>query len=498
MVVAAGALVVAASALAILNSGGYRYGVSDQAFYLPAVLQHLDLSLFPRDRDLLHVQDCFLLFDDVAAAVARVTGSTLPVLFLGAFLVGLVVYFAGVIALGLTWYRSWWSVSALVMLMTLRHRLARTGANTLEGYLHPRMLAFAVGLWAVVAFLRGRSAFAIALVAAAAVIHPTTALWFAICWGVAIAVAEPRWRPVLAAGAAVAGVAAAWLLWSGPLRSQLVTIDEQWMSVLLIKDYLFPANWPVWAWAANLSYPIVVWFGYRARTTRGLAHPRERALVWGGLSLVAVLLASVPLTMVPIALAVQLQVPRVFWMLDAMTALYLVWFAVEYPGAALERRTTTRRWVPVVFALLAVSRGVFIMTVERPDRRVIQMAPPDDEWTDVMRWLDQTPVDAHVLADPNHVSSAGASARGLGRRDLFLEASKDGAIAIYSRTVASRFLERSAALGDFAALTPDRALALAAKYDLAYLLTERSMALPEVYTNERFRVYSLQRPVPDG
>ena len=34
---------------AVLNCGGYRYGVSDQAFYVPAVLHHLDPSLFPRD-----------------------------------------------------------------------------------------------------------------------------------------------------------------------------------------------------------------------------------------------------------------------------------------------------------------------------------------------------------------------------------------------------------------------------------------------------------------
>ena len=39
--------------LAILNSGGYRYGIGDQAFYLPAVVQHLNPALFPRDRALL-------------------------------------------------------------------------------------------------------------------------------------------------------------------------------------------------------------------------------------------------------------------------------------------------------------------------------------------------------------------------------------------------------------------------------------------------------------
>ncbi|HEY7442785.1 MAG TPA: hypothetical protein VH701_10230, partial [Vicinamibacterales bacterium] len=75
-------LVLAACVLGILNSGGYRYGVSDQAFYLPAVLQHLDGSLFPRDRALLHAQDRFMLFDDLIARTVLATQLSIPSLFL--------------------------------------------------------------------------------------------------------------------------------------------------------------------------------------------------------------------------------------------------------------------------------------------------------------------------------------------------------------------------------------------------------------------------------
>ena len=57
-------------------------------------------------------------------------------------------------------------------------------------------------------------------------------------------------------------------------------------------------------------------------------------------------------------------------------------------------------------------------------------------------------------------------------RDVFLEDVKDSAIAIYSRDVAQRVVERAAALGDFTTLTPERARALATTYDLDYLVTE--------------------------
>jgi hypothetical protein len=76
-------------------------------------------------------------------------------------------------------------------------------------------------------------------------------------------------------------------------------------------------------------------------------------------------------------------------------------------------------------------------------------------------------------------------------RDVFLEEVKDSALAIYSRVVAARVVERTRALGDVSALTAARAQALAREYDLDYLVTEADMALPLAYRNERFRVYAL-------
>ena len=65
---------------------------------------------------------------------------------------------------------------------------------------------------------------------------------------------------------------------------------------------------------------------------------------------------------------------------------------------------------------------------------------------------------------------------------------KDSAIAIYSRDVAHRVVERAAALGDFTTMTPERARELAAKYDLNYLVTEGRLDLPVVVR---------EQPVPD-
>ena len=109
-----------------------------------------------------------------------------------------------------------------------------------------------------------------------------------------------------------------------------------------------------------------------------------------------------------------------------------------------------------------------------------------------MRWLARRPVNAHVLADPGHAWKYGTSVRVAAARDVFLEDVKDSAIAIYSRDVAQRVVERTAAIGDFGALSADRARALAGQYDLDYLVTEGTIALPVVYQNLQFRIYELR------
>ena len=185
--------------LVLLNVGGYRYGVSDQAFYVPVVLQQIDPRLFPHDAALLDAQNRFLAFDDWFAALIVLTGASVSSAFLLAYLGGLATLYASAAAMGRSLYRTGWGTAALVAALAIRHRIPDTAVNTLESYLHPRQLAFAVGLAAVAVFLRRGRWSVIAAVAAAALFHPTTALWFALLLGPALLVAD-RDAPRPAAG----------------------------------------------------------------------------------------------------------------------------------------------------------------------------------------------------------------------------------------------------------------------------------------------------------
>ena len=51
--------------LATLNSAGYRYGASDQAFYVPSIVEHLHPEFFTRDHPVLAAQARFMISDDV-------------------------------------------------------------------------------------------------------------------------------------------------------------------------------------------------------------------------------------------------------------------------------------------------------------------------------------------------------------------------------------------------------------------------------------------------
>ncbi len=473
--------------LATANGAGYRYGVSDQSFYIPVVARSIDPGLFPRDASLIDAQGHLMVVDEVMGALARRTGLSLDLLFLGSYLAALGVIWVGLVLIGQRVYDSPWAIAALGAAFTMRHRIPRTSANSFEPYFHPRLLAFGFGALAVAAVLRRRVWLAIVLVATGAVIHVTTALWFAVLIGVALAVLEPRLRHVAAACSAVAGATLLWAVTSGPLQGALVIMDDTWLRAVASKDSLFATDWPLWAWAANLGLLALLWWAHRTRVGRNEATPADGAIVWGASALVALFLVTLPLVAAGFSLAVQFQISRVFWLVDFLALVYVIG-AVSGPHAS----TTRAAVVACVLLALSIGRGTYVILVEHPERSLFQVHLPDTPWDDAMGWMARQPSDVHVLADPGHAWKYGTSVRVSAGRDVFLEEVKDSALAIYSRDVAVRFVERAPLLENFPSLTVERARALADRYDLDYLVTEADLALPVVYRNTQFGIYSLK------
>lgn len=479
--------------LVLLNVGGYRYGVSDQAFYIPIVLQAIEPGLFPHDAPLLSAQNRLLAFDDWLAPLVRMTGVPLPIAFFATYIAGLVALYAAAVAIGRSLFRSWWGVAAIVAALTLRHRIPDTAVNSLEAYLHPRQLAFAAGVVGVAVFLRGRTWLAVAAVACGFLLHPTTAVWFGVLIGIAAVVSDrDSYQPMAAIAGGVAAAAA--VLLASTLHEQLSIMSPAWRALLQSKDYLLATDWPMLTWFANLSLAAVIAVVHDYRKSLGVATPRETGLVAGCGVLLVMFLVSVPLASAGIALVVQLQFSRVFWLLDLIAVCYAVWLVVESPLGAHGSpvRFRVRRAAVALLFAAAMVRGGYVTLVERADHPLIQIDLPATEWTAVMRWAGERPVGTHFLADPGHAWRYGSSVRAASGRDVYLEEVKDVGIAIYSNRVAERISSRIAELGDFSSLGPRRARWLARRHRLDYLITEHPIDLPLVHRNGRFSVYDLR------
>jgi hypothetical protein len=150
----------------------------------------------------------------------------------------MVLLFAAIVSIGRTLYQSWWGMALLAALMTLRHRITQTGANSLEAYFQPRMLAFALGACAIGAYLRGKGAVALAIVAIAFALHPTTALWFGIWIAAALGISDRAWRTPVVGLASAGALAAIWAVTIGPLRGHLSPMDAEW----------------AWPWRARITF----------------------------------------------------------------------------------------------------------------------------------------------------------------------------------------------------------------------------------------------------
>jgi hypothetical protein len=485
-VLLAGGVLFALAATA--NSGGYRYGVSDQAFYVPAIAMTLDPALFPRDAEVLAPQVRMWPGRYLFSTAVQAFPLDLPELFAIAYTLTLALLYAAGIQLARALGLSPWATAALLAVFTLRHQITRTGANSLEGYMHPRMLAFACGLSGVAWLLRGRLGLAWAAVAATALVHPTTAIWFGALVAVGTAVAPgPASVGTRVAGAGAAAIAAV-LVMVAVMRPDFSVMDSSWREALQEKAYLFPAEWPASAWLLNLAYPLVIGLIYERRRRIGRALQAEAALVTGVFALVAAFLVSAALNAAGITAVTQLQVARVFWLLDAFAAAYLAWWLVDDVAG---RRQTVRVAVVVALALVSAGRGAYLM--REAGRPLAQVNLPPTDWADAMQWLRARPEPWHVLADPAHGWIYGSSVRVGAYKDTWLELSKDSAMALYDRRAAMRAAERRAEIPE-PWVTEAAVQALAVKYTLDVFVIDSTFAFdrPVLYRNKGFVIYDLR------
>lgn len=429
---------------------GYHPGLEDDSFYLAAVKRHLNPSLFPHDADYFRLQFQATIFDRLIASSVRLTH--LPV----------------------AWAELLWQIAALFSLLHGCWRIARRcfarpeaqwaatvlvavlltmpiggiAINLADQYLHPRTLATAAILAAVVQVIDRRLWRAGILLAVAFALHAIMASFgLSLCiflfWTV-----HQRNRAQLS-------IPTALLI---PLGWLLEPTTAAWRQAAATRGFYFLGRWEWYEWLAVFA-PLVLLFAFHRwqRSQRDQGQPPALVPV-----VAAVLYYGVFQTIAGLIIMFSPRLERL-WPFEPMRYLHLLYiFFFLIAGGLLGQYALRRgvyRWallfVPLSTGMLYAQLAMYPASphLELP---FVQRQNP---WVRAFTWIrENTPVDSLFAIDPHYETLAGEDAhgfRGLAERSVLADYEKDGGMAARVPSLAPRWLSEVSALNGWRNFGPE-------------------------------------------
>jgi hypothetical protein len=400
---------------------GYHVGVQDQEIYLPAVKKLLHPSLYPHDSEFFLSQTRWMLFDEMVAGAARVTGSLQWVLLAGQLLTVFLVLL-GCLRLARVCFAEPAAQWAGVALVTAMLALPATGTliPLVDNYLHPRGIATAAILLAWPTALAGRWWWLLSVVVAAP-FHPMMAL----IGGFHLAV--QRWRPPRHARALT------FLPWFA-LASPIVAGDDAWRVLLEGRRHFFPLRWTWYEWIGVVVPLAFLWWMSRrqAKAAPFREHVAARLLVSTGVGIAA----AVVVTSVPALERLIVTQP--------MRVLHLAYIAFFlFLGGWLGQiwlRMHPIRWATVFVPVCAVMFYVQTGTFEGSGHLDWPGNAPRNPWVQAFVWArENTAVDAKFLLPFDYMRRPGEDFYGFrawAERSRTVDDVKDRAVAALNPSLA--------------------------------------------------------------
>ena len=431
------ALIALFAAFAFLVMG-YHPGLEDDAFYLAAIKKNLNPVLFPHDSDFFTVQFQATIFDKLVALSVRL--SHLPL----AWVVLLWQLGAVFFVLHGCWRISrrcfsdppaQWAAAALIAaLLTLP--VSGTGISLADQYLHPRTLATAAILAAIVAVLDRRLGRVGILLAIAFFIHPIMA-----GFGISLCVFL-LWnqRAIRLRGQSSVAAAAAILF---PLRWMFEPGSDAWRQAASTRSFYYLARWEWYEWLGVFA-PLVLLYAFRrflrrrAGTENGtLLLLVSSLLSYGVFQTIAGLVIMFPSS---------LERLRPFEPMRYMHLLYLFFFLMV--GGLLGRYVLDRRLYRWALLFLPLSAGMFYAQRQMyPATEHFEFpgAATSNAWLQAFAWIRQnTPVDSLFALDPHYIELPGEDYHGfraLAERSVLADYVKDGGMAARVPRLAPRWVK---------------------------------------------------------
>jgi hypothetical protein len=490
-------LLLALTILAFLIMG-YHPGLEDDAFYLAAIKHDLNPSLFPHDADFFRVQFQATIFDKLIAFSIRLTH--LPVAWAELLwqLLAIFLLLHGCRRIARRCFRDppaqWAAASLVAVLLTIP--VSGTGITLADQYLHPRTLATAAILAAIVNVMdyqkNGRHWWRVGIwLSVAFAIHAIMASFgISLCfflWWAQRASARKTTSPTPTS----ARITGAIFLPVGlvlPLKWIFEPASDAWRQAAATRSFYFISRWAWYEWLGifvpvALLYAFARWAPHRAQAVN---HNPENdgnllTLVW------AVIYYAIFQTVVGLAIMLppSLERLRPFEPMRYLHLVYLFFFLIV--GGILGRYVLGRhayRWallfVPLGAGMFYAQRQMFPATahLELPGRT------PTNAWLQAFAWIRQyTPLDGYFALDPRYVELPGEDYHGfraLAERSVLADAVKDGGMAARVPSLAPRWLKEVTAERGWQDFGDEDFLHLKKEFGVDWIVLDRTNAVMNV------------------
>ena len=418
---------------------GYHPGLEDDAFYLAAIKRNLNPALFPHDAEFFRLQFQATIFDKLIALSVRLTHLPLAWTVLLWQVAAIFVLLHGCWRISRRCFTQpaaqWASVTTIAVLLTLP--LPGIAIALADQYLHPRTLATAAILAAIVAVLDRRLWLAGVLLAIALSIHAIMA-----SFGVSFCTFLFWNQPVPLHRRSSVPLAVAMVL---PLGWIFDPASDAWRQAAATRGFYYPTHWHWYEWLGLIA-PLILLCSYWMFLKRGERSGSEgralpflvRSLLYYGLFQTA--------TGLLIMLPPSLERLRPFEPMRYLHLLYLLFFLIA--GGLLGRRLLDRRAYCWLLLFLPLGGGMFYAQREMyPASAHLELpgVAPQNAWLQAFSWIRQnTPVDSLFALDPHYMTLPGEDYHGfraLAERSALADYEKDGGMAARVPRLAPRWLK---------------------------------------------------------
>jgi len=421
---------------------GYHPGLEDDSFYLAAIKRDLNPFLFSHDADFFRLQFQATIFDKLIAFSARF--SHLPVAWV-VLLWQIVAIFCVLLGCWRVARRcfkqpeaQWGATILIATLLTLP--LPGIALALADQYLHPRTLATAAILAAIVAVLDRKLWLAATLLAIAFAIH-------AIMASLGISFCAFLWWLVRKEAKLPQSARAIFTVM--PLGWLFEPASDAWRQAAATRGFYFLTRWHWYEWMGVFA-PLLLLFIFR-RFVKSHNAPAD------GPALLPITDSLIRYGIFQMVVGLAIMLPPSFERLrpfEPMRYLHLLYFLFFLlVGGLLGRSILDRRLYRWILLFVPLGAGMFYAQRQMyPASPHLEMpwTSPRNLWLEAFAWIQQnTPTDALFALDPHYEILPGEDQHGfraLAERSALADYEKDAGMAARVPPLAPRWLKEVTAL----------------------------------------------------